>query len=69
MLIKENSLIGLQFKVYFGIFPDEEIEYSYIETAMLISILLESRAVDFYFWIYIPQRLQSYKYIVFEHFT
>ncbi|NMM64137.1 RpiB/LacA/LacB family sugar-phosphate isomerase [Clostridium sp. P21] len=31
----------------FGIFPDEEIEYSYIETAMLISILLESRAIDF----------------------
>lgn len=33
--------------INFGIFPDEEIEYSYIETAMLISILLESRAVDF----------------------
>ncbi|MDD3223303.1 MAG: RpiB/LacA/LacB family sugar-phosphate isomerase [Clostridium sp.] len=33
--------------INFGIFPDEEIEYSYIETAMLISILLESRAADF----------------------
>lgn len=33
--------------INFGIFPDEEIEYSYVETAMLISILLESRAVDF----------------------
>lgn len=33
--------------INFGIFPDEEIEYSYIETAMLISILIESRAVDF----------------------
>lgn len=33
--------------INFGIFPDEEIEYSYIETAMLISILLESRSVDF----------------------
>lgn len=33
--------------INFGIFPDEEIEYSYIETAMLISILLESGSVDF----------------------
>ena len=33
--------------INFGIFLDEEIEYSYIETAMLISILLESKAVDF----------------------
>ena len=38
---KEHEVIN------FGIFPHEEIEYSYIETAMLISILLESRAVDF----------------------
>lgn len=33
--------------INFGIFEDEKIEYSYIETAMLISILLESKAVDF----------------------
>lgn len=33
--------------INFGIFPDEVAEYSYIETAMLISILLESKAVDF----------------------
>lgn len=33
--------------INFGIFQDEEVEYSYIETAMLISILLESKAVDF----------------------
>lgn len=33
--------------INFGIFPNEEIEYSYVETAMLISILLESKAVDF----------------------
>jgi len=33
--------------INFGVFQDEEVEYSYIETAMLISILLESKAVDF----------------------
>ena len=33
--------------VNFGIYKDEDIEYSYVETAMLISILLESKAVDF----------------------
>jgi len=33
--------------VNFGIFKNEEMEYTYIETAMLISILLESKAVDF----------------------
>lgn len=33
--------------INFGVFKDEEVEYTYIETAMLISILLESRAVDF----------------------
>lgn len=33
--------------INFGIFHDETNEYSYVETAMLISILLESKAVDF----------------------
>lgn len=33
--------------VNFGIYEDEDIEYSYVEIAMLISILLESKAVDF----------------------
>lgn len=33
--------------INFGVFKDEDIEYSYVETAMLISILLESKAVDF----------------------
>lgn len=33
--------------INFGVFKDEEIEYSYVETAMLISILLESKSVDF----------------------
>ena len=33
--------------INFGVFQDEVVEYSYIETAMLISILLESKAVDF----------------------
>lgn len=33
--------------INFGIFQNETVEYSYIETAMLISILLESKAVDF----------------------
>lgn len=33
--------------INFGVFQDEDVEYSYVETAMLISILLESKAVDF----------------------
>lgn len=33
--------------INFEIFQDEDIEYSYVETAMLISMLLESKAVDF----------------------
>jgi ribose 5-phosphate isomerase RpiB len=33
--------------VNFGIFQNEVIEYSYVEIAMLISILLESQALDF----------------------
>ena len=33
--------------INFGVFNDEIVEYSYVETAMLISILLESKAVDF----------------------
>lgn len=31
----------------FGVFPEEEITYSYIQTALNISMLLESQAVDF----------------------
>lgn len=47
-----NSLIKIvKYKGYevinFGVFQDEDVEYSYVETAMLISILLESKAVDF----------------------
>lgn len=47
-----NSLMNiLKDKDYevinFGVFKDEEVEYSYIEIAVLISILLESKAVDF----------------------
>lgn len=33
--------------INFGAFQYEDVEYSYVETAMLISILLESKAVDF----------------------
>lgn len=33
--------------INFGVFNDEDIEYSYIEIAMCISILLESKAIDF----------------------
>lgn len=38
---KEYQVINL------GVFAEEEICYSYVETAMQISILLESKAVDF----------------------
>ncbi|WP_367112565.1 hypothetical protein [uncultured Clostridium sp.] len=33
--------------INFGVFNDEIVDYSYVETSMLISILLESKAVDF----------------------
>lgn len=33
--------------INFGIFKDESVSYSYIETAIQISLLLESRAIDF----------------------
>lgn len=33
--------------INFGIFPEENITYSYIQTALNISMLLESQAVDF----------------------
>ena len=33
--------------INFGVFEDEDLDYSYVETAMLVSILLESKAVDF----------------------
>lgn len=33
--------------INFGVFEDETMKYSYVEIAMLISILLESKAVDF----------------------
>jgi ribose 5-phosphate isomerase RpiB len=33
--------------INFGIFPDENVQYSYVETAFLISVLLESRTIDF----------------------
>lgn len=33
--------------INFGIYPEEQISYSYIETAVNISLLLESGAVDF----------------------
>lgn len=33
--------------INFGIFSDESEEYSYVETALLVSLLLSSRAVDF----------------------
>lgn len=33
--------------VNFGIFKEEDVEYSYVEIAMMISILLESKAIDF----------------------
>ena len=33
--------------INFGIFEEEDVEYSYVEIAMLISILLGSKAVDF----------------------
>jgi len=47
-----NSLMKIvkhkEYKVInFGVFKNETVEYSYVETAMLISILLESKAVDF----------------------
>ena len=33
--------------VNFGVYEEEEVQYSYVETAMQISILLASKAVDF----------------------
>ena len=33
--------------INFGIFREEEVCYSYVQTALCISILLESQAVDF----------------------
>lgn len=33
--------------INFGIFSDEDVTYSYIQTALNIAILLESKAVDF----------------------
>lgn len=33
--------------VNFGVFPEEEANYSYIETALLVSLLLSGGAVDF----------------------
>ena len=33
--------------INFGVFQDETDMYSYVETAMLISILIESKSVDF----------------------
>ncbi|BCN32694.1 RpiB/LacA/LacB family sugar-phosphate isomerase [Anaeromicropila herbilytica] len=33
--------------INFGIFKEEDVTYSYIQTALMISILLESKAVDF----------------------
>lgn len=33
--------------VNFGIFKDEDVSYSYVETAIQISLLLESGAIDF----------------------
>lgn len=33
--------------VNFGIYPEEEEDYSYVETAVLVSLLLASGAVDF----------------------
>lgn len=33
--------------VNFGIFPEEEENYSYVETAVLVSLLLASGAIDF----------------------
>ena len=46
--ILREILKGKDYEVInFGIFKDEDLEYSYVEIAMLISILLESKAVDF----------------------
>lgn len=33
--------------INFGIFPEEDVTYSYIEISLMISLLLESGAVDF----------------------
>lgn len=46
--ILTEVLKGKDYEVInFGIFKNEDVEYSYVEIAMLISILLESKAVDF----------------------
>lgn len=31
----------------FGVFPEEQIDFSYVQTALCVSMLLESRAIDF----------------------
>ena len=50
-LIYNSLMKAVKHKGYevinFGVFQYEIIEYSYVETAMLISILLESKSVDF----------------------
>lgn len=33
--------------INFGVFPEEDVIYSYIEIALMISLLLESGAIDF----------------------
>lgn len=44
----KNAVRKLEHEVVnFGIFPEETCEYSYIHTALHISALLESKAVDF----------------------
>lgn len=45
--LKESIDLNKNEIINFGIFPEEEMEFSYVQTAFCISMLLESKAVDF----------------------
>jgi len=42
-----QAVAGQHEVVNFGVFPGETVDYSYVETAVMASLLLSSRAVDF----------------------
>lgn len=45
--LKESIDLQQHEVINFGIFPEENVSYSYVQTAFCVSMLLESRAVDF----------------------
>ncbi len=45
--VKESVDLSSNEIINFGVFPEEETEFSYVQTAICVSALLESKAVDF----------------------